>query len=208
MFLILDHAAALHRLWKAGQLDHIPLGQDDRMLYSGAQLPHVPRPSIADDRLERLGGEVAHRLGVFLGELAQETQRQHRDVRCALPQGRRPKLHHAQPKIEVLAKLVGGDQFFQVFVRRRDDTHVRRQRLATANPLEGSLAEKPQQLDLRRLVDIADLVEEQRAALGLLKPPDSPLMRAGERPLLVAEQFALEQRRRQGRAMHRHHRFG
>ena len=176
------------------------------MLHGGAQLPHVSRPGVTDDRLQRLGGEVAHRLGVLLGELAQKTQRQHRDVRHALTQGRRPKLHHAQPKIEVLAKLAVADHLLQVFVRRRDDSHVRHQRLVAADPLEGALAEKPQQLDLRRLVDIADLVEEQRAALGLLEPPDATLVRAGECPLLVAEQLALKQRRRQRSAVHSNHR--
>ena len=203
---MLDDATALHRLREAGQLDHVAPAQDHGVLHGGAQLPHVPRPGVTDDRLQRLGGEVAHRLGVLLGELAQKTQRQHRDVRRALTQGRRPKFHHVQPKIEVLAKLAVADHLLQVFVRRRDDSHVRRQRLVAADPLEGALAEKPQQLDLRRLVDIADLVEEQRAALGLLEPPDATLVRAGVCPLLVAEQLALKQRRRQRSAVHSDHR--
>ena len=40
---------------------------------------------------------------------------------------------------------------------------------------------------------IADLIEEQGAAVGLLKVADVPGHRAGKGPLLVAEQFAFDQ---------------
>ena len=40
---------------------------------------------------------------------------------------------------------------------------------------------------------VADFVEEQRAAVGLLEAADALLVGAGERPLLVAEQLRLEQ---------------
>ena len=40
---------------------------------------------------------------------------------------------------------------------------------------------------------VADFVEEERAAVGLLEAADALLVGAGERPLLVAEQLRLEQ---------------
>ena len=206
MFFVLDDTTALHRLREAGQLDHVTSAQNHGVLHCGAQLPHIPRPSVTDDRLQRIGGEVAHQLGVLFCELAQKTQCQHRDVRRALTQGRRPKLHYTQSKIEVLAKLAVAYHLLQVFVSGRDDSHVRRQRLVATDPLERALAEKPQHLDLRRLVDFANLVEEQRAALGLLEPPDTTLMRASERPFLMAEQLALKQCRRQRSAVYSDHR--
>ena len=51
---------------------------------------------------------------------------------------------------------------------------------------------------------VADFVEEQRAAVGLLEPADALLVRAGERALLVAEQLRLEQVLLQRRAVHLH----
>ena len=48
---------------------------------------------------------------------------------------------------------------------------------------------------------LADLVEEDRAAVGQLEPAGVPGDRAGERPLLVAEQLALDEPRGQGRAV-------
>ncbi len=42
--------------------------------------------------------------------------------------------------------------------------------------------------------DLADLVEEERAAVGLLEAADPALVGAGERALLVTEELALEER--------------
>jgi hypothetical protein len=52
---------------------------------------------------------------------------------------------------------------------------------------------------------VADLVEEQGAAVGVLDLADGLLAGAGEGALLVAEELALEQRVGNGRAVDRHH---
>src|SRR5512138_1354226 len=49
---------------------------------------------------------------------------------------------------------------------------------------------------------LADLVEEDRAAVRVLELAELALLRARERALLEAEQLALEQLRRQRRAIH------
>ena len=46
---------------------------------------------------------------------------------------------------------------------------------------------------LRGKGELADLVEEQRAAVGLLEPALAPRRGAGERALLVAEQLRVDQ---------------
>ena len=81
------------------------------------------------------------------------------------------------------------------------------QRLVGADALKGAFAQKAQQLHLDGRVNLADFIQKQRPALRLLEAADAPLVRAGERALFVAEQFALQQRRRQRRAMHRHQRL-
>ena len=45
--------------------------------------------------------------------------------------------------------------------------------------------------------DLADLVEKDRAAVGQLEPADAASDGAGERPLFVAEQLALDEPGRQ-----------
>ena len=83
-----------------------------------------------------------------------------------------------------------------------DEPHVRRDRLRAAEPLELALLQHAQQLDLRREVELADLVEKERAAFGQLEPPLLRRVGAGERALLVAEQLRLDQVLRQRRAAH------
>ena len=66
-------------------------------------------------------------------------------------------------------------------------------RLRTADTLELLLLEGSKDLGLEREWQIADLVEEERAAMGQLESSWLALRGACERALFVAEQLALEQ---------------
>ena len=81
---------------------------------------------------------------------------------------------------------------------RGDDPRVDADRPRAAEALDLALLEHAQQLDLDLDRQVADLVEEQRRVIGELEAPDLPRQRAGEGPLLAAEQLALDQRRRDG----------
>src|SRR6185295_3274280 len=67
-------------------------------------------------------------------------------------------------------------------------------RLQRADALDLSRLENAQQLRLHGQRQLADLVEEQRAAVGRLEQPRLVVGRAGERAAHVPEQLALEQR--------------
>ena len=82
----------------------------------------------------------------------------------------------------------------QVAVGRGDDAHVDLQRRRAADALEALLLERAQDLGLQRQRQVADLVEEQRAAMRQLELARLARDRAGERALLVAEELGLEQR--------------
>jgi hypothetical protein len=79
-------------------------------------------------------------------------------------------------------------------VGRGDHPHVDLDGLVAADALELALLEEAEQLDLGRRREIADLVEEQGAAVRLLEAAFARARRAGERTALVAEELALEQR--------------
>ena len=176
------------------------------MLHGGAQFPHIAGPGVTHQRFERVRGEFVHIFVVLGCEFLQKHPRQQRDVPRPIPQWRQRDLHHRQTEVEVLPEFAGLDLLLQILVCRRDQSHVGRQRLVGPHPLEGALSQKTQQFDLKSLIDLADLIQKQRPALRLLESSDPPLVRPGERPLFVPEKFALQQRRRQRRAMHRHHR--
>jgi hypothetical protein len=74
---------------------------------------------------------------------------------------------------------------------------ARRLRLVAADALVAAVGEHAQQLGLQRRVDVADLVEEERARAGGLDAAGAPPGGAGEGAALVAEQLGLDQRRRQ-----------
>ncbi len=67
--------------------------------------------------------------------------------------------------------------------------------------------EHAQQLHLRGEADLADLVEEDRAAVRHLEEPGLGAVGAGERAALVAEQLALQQALLQRRALDDHERL-
>ena len=89
----------------------------------------------------------------------------------------------------------------QVAVRGRDQAHVGADGLVAADALECLLLEHAQDLGLEGQRHVADLVEEDRAAVALLELADAAAVGAGEGALLVAEQLALEQVLGDGRAV-------
>ena len=82
----------------------------------------------------------------------------------------------------------------RVAVGGGDDAHVDRDRLGRPDARHGARLEHAQQPHLQLERHLGDLVEEQRAAMGALEVARVLARRAGEAPLLVAEQLALDQR--------------
>ena len=72
---------------------------------------------------------------------------------------------------------------------------------AAADAVEFALLQDAEQFRLGVRGQIADLVEEDGAALGQLESADAPGDGAGEGTFLVAEQFALDEPGRQGGAV-------
>ena len=71
----------------------------------------------------------------------------------------------------------------------------------TSQPLEPSLFERAEELGLCSQREVADLIEEQSAVIGLLESSGLADVRASERAFLVAEELGFEQRVWQGRAV-------
>ena len=106
-----------------------------------------------------------------------------------------------QPIVEVLAEAPGLDLRHQVAVGGGDDAHVGVLRAHLADALVAPLLQHAQQLALQLQRQLADLVEEQRAAVGGLEAPHAIARRARKRAAHVAEQLALRQLARDGGAV-------
>ena len=118
-------------------------------------------------------------------------QRQH--VVRPLAQRRELQVDDVEAVEEILAErpllhLVG-----KVAVGGREDADVDRHRPGAADAVDHALLDGAQQLGLQAHVHLGDLVEQQRAAVGLLELADAARDGAGEGALLVAEELALQQ---------------
>ncbi len=89
---------------------------------------------------------------------------------------------------------------------RRHHAHVAADGLVAAHALETALLQHAQQLHLHRQAHVADFIQQQGAALGHFETTLARGQRTGEGALLVAEQFAFQQVRRNGAAVDRHER--
>ncbi len=110
-------------------------------------------------------------------------------------------MHDAQAEQKVGAKRAVAHRLLQVAVGGGDDADVRLLLAHAAEAPHRPVFEQLQQLDLHPRVDVADLVEEQRAAGGRLDQAELALLRVGERAALVAEELRLEQIARDRRAV-------
>ena len=97
---------------------------------------------------------------------------QQRDVLAPLAQGRQLDLDRVQPEQQVLAEAAFRRRAARRAVGRGDHPDVDRHRLVGADRDHLPLLERGQQLGLEVERQIADLVEEQGAAVGRLHPPD------------------------------------
>ncbi len=123
-----------------------------------------------------------------------------------LAQGRQTQGHHIQAVEQILAEQALADQPAEIAVGRSDDPDIGLDRRAAADGHILALLEDAQKTGLGLERHIADLVEEQCAAFGLLEPAGSLAVGAREGALFVAEQLAFDQLARDRRHVDRHER--
>ena len=110
--------------------------------------------------------------------------------------------NHGEAEVQVLAEMPLLDFLLEVLVGRRDHADVDLDRPRRAEALDLAFLQHAQHLGLRLGAHVADFVEEDRAAVGLLELADLLLGRARERSLLVPEQLGLDQLLGDRRAVH------
>ena len=181
--------------------DALGRAEDDGALDGVLQLADVARPVVRDEARARLRREPRHAALELRGVFRDEVAGEQRDVFAPLAQGGQLEGDDVEAVVQVLTKGPGLDGLLQVPVRRRDDAHVNADGARAADALELALLQDAQQLRLHGRRHLADLVEEERAAVGHFELALLLRERAGEGAALVAEQLRLQQRLRQRRAV-------
>ena len=183
------------------QLNLPARGHDDRVLDHVLEFADVAAPHMLQQALQH-GRVIAHDLAlVLLGVPLQEQLGEHRDVLTPFAQGRDVEDDGVDAEEEILAEPVVGHEGLEARVGGADQTEIRRRHARLAEAPHLLLLQHAQQLDLRVGRHLADLVEEQRAAIGRLD--QAALVGQGPREgaALVAEQLGLEQLARNGPAV-------
>ena len=99
---------------------------------------------------------------------------------------------YVQTVVEILAESPGRYLFAQTAVGGRNHAYIQIEGIARAEPLDFALLQYPQQLGLQRQRNLGYLIQQQRAALGLLEFSRVRIVRTGECAALPAEQHRFE----------------
>src|SRR5206468_9403198 len=94
---------------------------------------------------------------------------------------------------EILTKRAFPDERLEVSVRRHDHARIDDDRTLAADAFELAFLQQPEELRLHGGGHVADLVEEERAAVRLLELPEMAGRCARERAFLVAEELRFNQ---------------
>ena len=133
------------------------------------QLPDISGPRVA---LKKLHGFGRHTIDAAVHgglTLADQVPDEIGNVVPAFAQRRQTHGKHVQPIVQVVAKSAVRDSFLEIAVRRGDDADVDLSRARSAEALELTLLQDAQKLGLQIERQVANLVEEQRPAMGQLR---------------------------------------
>ena len=180
--------------------------QDVRALHEVAQFAHIAGPVIAAERGQGTRGQLLDRLvrGIeFVEEMACEQL----DVFPTFAQRWNLQREYVQPVEQIQPELAFGDRRFSVAIGRRDDAHIGMQFLIAAYAHEGACFEHAQQLHLQLYRHFDDFIEKQRATGGAFEIAFVLPVGTGKASLLVAEDLAFDQLRRDRAALDRQKRM-
>ena len=176
-----------------------------RALDDVLQLAHVPRPVVRDQQVHGRAVEAGELAAHLLAVLVEEEGGQQRHVAVPVAQRRQVDGEHVEAVEQVRTEAAFLDQVRQVAVGGRDYAEIHVDRLRAAHAHDFALLEHPQQVGLRLEADVGDLVQKHRASGGGFELALLAVLGAGERALLVSEQFALNERFGERAAVDHHH---
>ena len=196
-----DGVAALGaRARSDAAVDRGRLAHDDHRLDDVLELADVAGPPVRAERGHGVGwDEVVDRTVVAL--LAEEVLDEERDVLGTLAKRRDREHDDRDAVVEVEPEAAVVDLGAQIAVRRGDEAHVDRDLVAAADAAEAPPLERPEQRRLERGRELADLVEEEGAAVSALERALVTAIGAGERALFVAKELARDERGRERAAV-------
>src|SRR5574338_531275 len=173
-------------------LDAVAVREHHGTLDDVLELADVPGPGILDEQAHRRRRDAADRESQTAVEPLDEVPDEIGDVLGAFAERRELDAHDVHAVEEIRAESSGGDVLLEIARRRGDHAYVDAAGRVVADATHLTLLQRTQELHLERLGQFAQLVEEERAAVGLLEQSGAIVGRAGEGTPDVPEQLTLE----------------
>jgi hypothetical protein len=127
------------------------------------------------------------------GNRGQEVVGQWIDVFAPLAQRRNGELDRIELRQQLLRQLPGAHAVDDRAICRRDQTHIDPEHLVASQSAEHARVQGPGKSRLDIIGQTGQLAQQQCAALGLLEHTAMPTPGAWQSPLLVTEEFAVDQ---------------
>jgi hypothetical protein len=127
--------------------------------------------------------------------------REDRDVALTASERRQLDPTDRKPVEEIVAERPFLDGTIEIAPRRGDDANVDADPLVAPDPSHLRALERSKELRLEWQLEVTDLVDEERPAVGLFEDALPGRGRSGEGAFFVAEQLRLDERRRHRRAV-------
>src|SRR5690606_13601017 len=127
----------------------------------------------------------AVRLGIFSGKMLRENL----DILHPLAKGRDLESDDIEAEQQVFTERLFGDGFGKIAVGGCDNADIDGHRLGAANTVDDLFLNGAEQLGLELDIHLADLIEQQGAAVGFLELADTAGNGAGEGALLMSEKL-------------------
>ncbi len=141
------------------------VAQHDAALDHIGQLANVAGPRIGAQLTERFLGETGKMFFRFRGKALEKKIRQRGDILYPIAQGRQRNRDYIESMIQIFAERAASYRVIEILVGRRDNFDIDPDRLGAADPFKLPLLEKAQEFGLQLRGNIADLIEEDGAAV-------------------------------------------
>ena len=182
-----------HFRWQVLGFYHLRRRHNGQPMTDVFQLAHIAGERKQPQPRQRGVGDAFWLDAQLDGADGQEVAREHGHVFAPFAQCRQTQADHVQAVEQVFPERALAHALLQVLVGGGDHTHIGLDGGMPAHAVEVSVAEHPQQPGLQVERHVADFVQEQGAAVGLLKTAPAHGLRARECAAFVAEQLTLEQ---------------
>ena len=156
------------------------------------QFPDITRPGMLGKPDLRDRRHVVHRFSILRGEAFEEVTLEQYQIVFPLRQSRYPDLYHREPIKKVFTEAFSGNQGPQILVGGGDDADIHFSAIQRPYALHFLVLKHAEEFSLNRKGHVTDLVQKQRAVMGVLEETRLIVCGPGKRSLHMAKHLALE----------------